>query len=116
MGEHGDPQVYPGLHHTPKSYSGRLQLAGIRSHQKCRVPVRSNVLWLSTDHVLKYYWHSYNMQYSGQSALHIAVLVAFTQLIPEHQVQILGVLKARVKVGCSPASMSGSSISRRPSL
>ncbi|KAJ6621176.1 eukaryotic integral membrane protein-domain-containing protein [Mycena sp. CBHHK59/15] len=39
----------------------------------------------------------YGMQYHGQMALQIAILVAFTQLIPEHQVQILGVLKARVK-------------------
>lgn len=31
-------------------------------------------------------------------ALQIAVLVAFTQVIPEHQVQIFGVFKARVKV------------------
>lgn len=38
------------------------------------------------------------MQYHGQMALQIAILVAFTQVIPEHQVQILGVLKARVKV------------------
>ncbi|KAJ7446472.1 eukaryotic integral membrane protein-domain-containing protein [Mycena galericulata] len=39
----------------------------------------------------------YGMQYHGQMALQIAILVAFTQLIPEHQIQILGVLKARVK-------------------
>jgi len=39
----------------------------------------------------------YGMEYHGQMALQIAILVAFTQLIPEHQVQILGVLKARVK-------------------
>ncbi|KAJ7040429.1 eukaryotic integral membrane protein-domain-containing protein [Mycena alexandri] len=39
----------------------------------------------------------YGMQYHGQMALQIAILVAFTQLIPEHQVQVLGVLKARVK-------------------
>ncbi|CAA7265917.1 unnamed protein product [Cyclocybe aegerita] len=39
----------------------------------------------------------YGMQYHGQMALQIAILVAFTQLIPEHQVQILGVIKARVK-------------------
>jgi len=39
----------------------------------------------------------YGMQYHGQMALQIAILVAFTQVIPEHQVQILGVLKARVK-------------------
>jgi hypothetical protein len=38
------------------------------------------------------------MQYHGQMALQIGILVAFTQLIPEHQVQILGVFKARVKV------------------
>lgn len=31
-------------------------------------------------------------------ALQIGVLVAFTQIIPEHQVQLLGVIKARVKV------------------
>jgi len=41
---------------------------------------------------------SYGMQYHGQMALQIAILVAFTQLIPEHQVQIMGVFKARVKV------------------
>lgn len=38
------------------------------------------------------------MNYHGQMALQIAILVAFTQLIPEHQVQILGVIKTRVKV------------------
>ncbi len=31
-------------------------------------------------------------------ALQIGVLVAFTQLIPEHHVQVLGVFEARVKV------------------
>ncbi len=38
------------------------------------------------------------MQYHGQMSLQIALLVAFTQLIPEHQVQVMGVLRARVKV------------------
>lgn len=38
------------------------------------------------------------MQYHGQMALQTALLVAFTQLIPEHQVQVMGVIKARVKV------------------
>jgi hypothetical protein len=38
------------------------------------------------------------MHYHGQMALQVALLVAFTQLIPEHQVQIFGILKARVKV------------------
>ena len=41
---------------------------------------------------------SYGMWYHGQMALQIGVLVAFTQLIPEHHVQLFGVLKARVKV------------------
>ncbi|KAJ8597627.1 DUF1751-domain-containing protein [Rhizopogon salebrosus TDB-379] len=39
----------------------------------------------------------YGMQYHGQMALLISLLVAFTQVIPEHQVQILGFIKARVK-------------------
>lgn len=40
----------------------------------------------------------YGMRYHGQMALQIALLVAFTQLIPEHQVQVFGFIKARVKV------------------
>jgi len=39
----------------------------------------------------------YGMQYHGQMSLLTAVLVAFTQVIPEHQVQIMGVFKTRVK-------------------
>ncbi|TFK36961.1 eukaryotic integral membrane protein-domain-containing protein [Crucibulum laeve] len=39
----------------------------------------------------------YGMHYHGQMALQIAILVAFTQLIPEHKVQVMGVLSARVK-------------------
>jgi len=39
----------------------------------------------------------YGMEYHGQMALQIGVLVAFTQLIPEHQVQLFGVFRARVK-------------------
>ncbi|KAG1757156.1 eukaryotic integral membrane protein-domain-containing protein [Suillus lakei] len=39
----------------------------------------------------------YGMEYHGQMALFISLLVAFTQVIPEHQVQILGFIKARVK-------------------
>jgi hypothetical protein len=45
------------------------------------------------------------MHYHGQMALQIAILVAFTQLIPEHQVQVLGVIKARVKV-CSRVTLT----------
>ncbi|PIL31764.1 hypothetical protein GSI_06468 [Ganoderma sinense ZZ0214-1] len=39
----------------------------------------------------------YGQQYHGLMALQIGVLVGFTQIIPEHQVQIMGVFKARVK-------------------
>jgi len=38
------------------------------------------------------------MEYHGQMALQIGILVAFTQLVPEHQVQVLGIIKCRVKV------------------
>jgi hypothetical protein len=41
---------------------------------------------------------SFGMIYRGQSALQCGILVAFTQLIPEHQVQLFGALKMRVKV------------------
>jgi membrane associated rhomboid family serine protease len=50
----------------------------------------------------------YGMSYYGQMSLQIGVLVAFTQLIPEHQVQFLGFLKIRVKV-CTVCSWSCSS-------
>jgi len=38
-----------------------------------------------------------DMAYYGQMALQTACLVAFTQVIPEHQVQLLGFFKIRVK-------------------
>ncbi|OCH94675.1 DUF1751-domain-containing protein [Obba rivulosa] len=47
--------------------------------------------------VFRYPTFLYGQEYHGQMALQIAILVAFTQLIPEHQVQLFGVLKARVK-------------------
>jgi hypothetical protein len=37
------------------------------------------------------------MDYYGLTALQVGVLVAFTQLIPEHQVQFFGALKIRMK-------------------
>lgn len=43
---------------------------------------------------------SFGQSYHGMMALQTAFLVAFTQLIPEHQVQLFGGLaKLRVKVG-----------------
>lgn len=41
----------------------------------------------------------YGLPYHGMSGLQVGFLVAFTQLIPEHQVQLLGKIKLRVKVG-----------------
>ena len=41
---------------------------------------------------------SFEIQYHGQMALQAGMLVAFTQAIPEHQLQLFGVFKARVKV------------------
>jgi hypothetical protein len=42
--------------------------------------------------------YRYGMQYHGQMAVQVGILVAYTQLIPEHQVQLFGVFRARVKV------------------
>lgn len=45
---------------------------------------------------------SFGMSYHGLMGLQTGFLVAFTQLIPEHQVQLLGGLaKLRVKVRAS---------------
>ena len=42
--------------------------------------------------------HSFGQSYHGMMALQAGFLVAFTQIIPEHQVQLLGgMLKLRVK-------------------
>lgn len=43
----------------------------------------------------------YGLPYHGMTGLQVGFLVAFTQLIPEHQVQLLGKIKLRVKVGIS---------------
>ncbi|KAF9654216.1 DUF1751-domain-containing protein [Thelephora ganbajun] len=40
---------------------------------------------------------AFGIQYHGQMALQTGILVAFTQAIPEHQIQVFGVFKARVK-------------------
>lgn len=40
---------------------------------------------------------AFGIQYHGQMALQAGILVAFTQAIPEHQVQVFGVFGARVK-------------------
>jgi hypothetical protein len=42
--------------------------------------------------------YSYGLPYHGLSGLQVGFLVAFTQLIPEHQIQVFGIIKMRVKV------------------
>lgn len=39
------------------------------------------------------------MGYHGQMALQIGLMVALTQLIGEHNVQLMGVIRVKVKVG-----------------
>lgn len=58
--------------------------------------VRAHSTYLSP-----YVLHSYQQNYFGMTAVQTGVLVAFTQLIPEHQVQLLGVVRIRVKVRCA---------------
>lgn len=46
----------------------------------------------------------YGLPYHGLSGLQVGFLVAFTQLIPEHQLQLFGALKLRVKVSVPPST------------
>lgn len=68
----------------------------VRSHEKRRPLPVSDFTLLPLNIVSCP--NRYGMHYHGQMALQISLLVAFTQLIPEHQVQVFGVIKARVKV------------------
>lgn len=79
------------------------RLWGIRELARftCVVIVASNIIafgfaWviyiiLGSDAVIA------GLPFHGLSALQSGILVAFTQIIPEHQIQLFGVLKARVK-------------------
>jgi hypothetical protein len=51
-----------------------------------------------TFHLISLSSDRYQQQYAGQMALQAGVLVAFTQIIPEHQLQLFGSFKIRVKV------------------
>ncbi|ORY27895.1 eukaryotic integral membrane protein-domain-containing protein [Naematelia encephala] len=67
----------------------------------CIVIVGSNIIafgfsWLMWI-VLRQEEALFGLPYHGLSGLQVGFLVAFTQLIPEHQLQLLGVLKVRVK-------------------
>lgn len=97
MGRNRDAEVHCRVYHSLQSYCPRLQLDRIRLHAKCRpLPV-----CIQLTRVLKREYSvlpRYGMRYHGQMSLQIALLVALTQLIPEHTVQFLGVLKMRMKV------------------
>jgi hypothetical protein len=48
-------------------------------------------------------------------SLQIAILVAFTQLIPEHQVQLMGFFRVRVKVSTNDIPYPGPKLTERQS-
>lgn len=74
-----------------------FQLDRIRGDKRCgSVPVSTGDTPLTLRGLIRTF--RYGMQYHGQMALFTGILVAFTQIIPEHQVQIFGFLRARVKV------------------
>jgi hypothetical protein len=55
----------------------------------------------------------FQMNYHGLQALQVGFLVAFTQLIPEHQVQVFGgLIKVRVKVRILSITLFNSQPSR----
>lgn len=94
MGIHRDRQVRRGDNRRLKYYRICGQLAGIYCHEDACLLVRHYCFSSNPIDVGR----RYGQQYHGLMALQIGVLVGFTQIIPEHQVQIMGVFKARVKV------------------
>jgi len=95
---------YPELHRLC------FQLDRVRGDKRCgSVPVSTGDTPLTASGLIRTF--RYGMQYHGQMALFTSILVAFTQIIPEHQVQIFGFLRARVKVMLPPLHSISSSIS-----
>lgn len=96
VGRHRNAKVHCGIGWCVEYHCVRPELAGVSGFAQPVILVRrcsSLYFWSSITLVCRY-----GMQYHGQMALQIAILVAFTQLIPEHQVQLFGFIKARVKV------------------
>nr|BDS00033.1 hypothesis protein 2 [Mycoleptodonoides aitchisonii] len=93
MGSCRDSEVHCGVYHCVEHHCLRTELVGIYgAWEPCvLVSQRSMSLYVCTS----YTNCRYGQWYHGQMALQVAILVAFTQIIPEHQVQLFGVLKAR---------------------
>lgn len=97
MGHSRDLEVHRRVRDGVKFDCPSLQLDRVHGNPGCRyVSVSSSRIFRSTS--LRRYIPRYGMQYHGQMALFTSILVAFTQIIPEHQVQIFGFFRARVKV------------------
>ena len=93
LGCHRDHQIHCGHGHFFQYHCIRIELDRVCRAKKSRFPVSC----LASDGPILTLCR-YGMPYHGQMAVQIGVLVAFTQLIPEHQVQVFGVFRARVKV------------------
>lgn len=96
MGSCRDCEVYCGDGWRLQYHRVRVELARVHCTPECRPFLVSSCIAFLLHNLMAR--RRYGMQYHGQMALQIGVLIAFTQLIPEHQVQVFGVLKARVKV------------------
>lgn len=89
-----DHKIHRSHGHFCQYYRIRRELDRVCLVSECRPFSVSRFAF--DEHALTIY--RYGMQYHGQMAVQVGVLVAFTQLIPEHQVQVFGVFRARVKV------------------
>lgn len=97
LGGDGDSEVHRCYNHRLQHHRVLRELVGVRDigtpHLPVCIPKFLLLLCLNLSTLC-----SYGQQYHGQMALQTGILVAFTQIIPEHQVQMFGVIKARVKV------------------
>lgn len=100
----------------PRAFVGPSRTAAL--HCCCHCWLQCDCLWVCLDRV--HYSRHGNRHvsplepqsddirsgtaYHGLSGLQSGFLVAFTQIIPEHQIQLFGVIKVRVKVRMAPAS------------
>jgi hypothetical protein len=98
VGKRGTCEIHPRISGRVKYHRFRVQLDRIFCIGQSRALFVCGHTLGHTPSFVTCTLARYGMQYHGQMSLQIALLVAFTQLIPEHQVQVMGVLRARVKV------------------
>ncbi|SGY79145.1 BQ5605_C008g05054 [Microbotryum silenes-dioicae] len=80
----------------------RRWASAIMLPRRAHIVIHDNPIKTDKEHnvltLLHFSDNSYGMSYHGLMALQVGFLVAFTQLIPEHQVQVFGgIAKVRVK-------------------